>query len=53
MKEKIKKGILWKPAAWLVAAGMLLLLGLALFPLLRMTLYTAPWYDDYSFGLSV
>lgn len=53
MKEKIKKVILWKPAAWMVAAGMLFLLVLALIPLLRMTLYTAPWYDDYSFGSSV
>ena len=53
MKEKIKKVILWKPAAWMVAGGMLLLLALALIPLLRMTLYTAPWYDDYSFGASV
>lgn len=53
MKEKIKKVILWKPAAWMVAIGTLLLLALALIPLLRMTLYTAPWYDDYSFGMSV
>ncbi len=50
MGEKIKKIVLWKPAAWLVALGMLGLLALALVPLLRMTLYTAPWYDDYMFG---
>ena len=36
-----------------VTLGIAALLLLALIPLYRMTLYTAPWYDDYMFGSPV
>lgn len=46
-KEKAKNVLCWRPGKWLVAVGAAVFLVLLLIPLLRMALYTAPWYDDY------
>ena len=48
--EKLKKICLWKPGKVLVTMGCLGLLFLTLVPLLRLTVYAAPYYDDYNFG---
>lgn len=50
LKEKLKKALLWKPDTRLLAvlAGIVLLVLLA--PLIRITKYCTPWYDDYSYG---
>ncbi len=50
MKEKIRKVLTWRPGKWLVAAGTLLVLVVILLPLFRIIPYTAPWYDDYTYG---
>ncbi len=51
MKEKIKKALTWRPQKWLVAVGAMLALGVVLLPLFRILPYTAPWYDDYTYGV--
>ena len=50
MKDKMKKIIFWRPDRRLVACLAVLALGLLLLPLLRIALYSAPWYDDYGYG---
>ena len=50
MKDKIGKIIFWRPDRRLAAFLALLALGLLLLPLLRIALYSAPWYDDYGYG---
>lgn len=42
--------IFWKPKEWQVALGAVIMLILLLLPLLRMTFYAVPWYDDYLYG---
>lgn len=51
--EKVKKVILWKPDMRLVAVLAVTALLLLLIPLLRMTIYTIPWYDDYGYASNV
>ena len=53
IRSKMKKILNWRPDKRLVAAfAWLALLGL-LIPLFRLLPDTAPWYDDYGYGLSV
>lgn len=49
-KMKVKRVVCWRPEKRLVAVGAVILLLVLLIPLLRMTLYAVPWYDDYLFG---
>lgn len=48
--EKIKKVVLWRPDMRLVAVLATLAMLLLIIPLLRIALYTVPWYDDYNYG---
>ncbi len=48
--QKLKNIILWRPSIKLVAPLAIAALVLLIVPLLRMALYTAPWYDDYNYG---
>ena len=48
--KKIKELCLWRPGKILVAFGCCVLLLLTLIPLLRLTIYAVPYYDDYNFG---
>ncbi len=50
MKDKIKKIGGWRPGTGLYAAGAVVLLLLLLYPLIRLTAYAVPWYDDYNYG---
>lgn len=50
IKSKIVKLITWKPDRRLVALGSAAMLALLLVPLFRISIYSAPWYDDYLFG---
>ncbi|MCM1188898.1 MAG: DUF6056 family protein [bacterium] len=47
---KIKKAVNWKPDMRLVAGLAVAALLLLLIPLLRISIYTAPYYDDYIQG---
>ncbi len=51
--EKIKKIGLWKPDMRLVAVLAVAAMLLLLVPLLRIAIYTIPWYDDYGYAESV
>lgn len=51
--EKIRKVILWTPDIRLVAIVAVTAFLLLLVPLLRIAIYTVPWYDDYGYGNSV
>lgn len=42
--------IFWKPKEWQVTVVAVIMLILLLLPLLRMTFYAVPWYDDYLYG---
>ena len=53
MWEKIKKVGLWKPDMRLVAVLAVAAMLLLLVPLLRIAIYTIPWYDDYGYAESV
>lgn len=46
----MRKIWLWNPGKIVLAVGFCGLLLLALIPLLRLTLYAVPYYDDYNFG---
>lgn len=50
MKDRLKKIWNWEPGMLMVAAAAVCMLLLLLAPLLRMTLYAIPWYDDYNYG---
>ncbi len=53
MKRLVKKAAAFHiPEKWLAVFSVLLLAGM-LFPILRLALYTFPWYDDYSYALHV
>lgn len=47
----MKKLMTWKPSAGITAVFFALALVLMLIPLLRLTEYSVPWYDDYTYGL--
>ena len=49
-REKFRKFWLWKPGKILLAVGCCGLLLLTMIPLLRLTVYAVPYYDDYNFG---
>ncbi len=46
----MKKMMSWKPDTKLVAVVAVLVLAVLLVPLLRISIYTAPWYDDYNYA---
>lgn len=50
MREKRHLFIAWKPGKWLLAGIALMCMLCALLPLFRAVCYTAPWYDDFSYG---
>lgn len=50
MKDRLKRIWNWGPGMRAVTAAAVCLLLLLLVPLLRLTLYTIPWYDDYNYG---
>ena len=49
-REKIAGLALWKPDLRATAIVAMVLLVLLLVPLVRLSFYAAPWYDDYGFG---
>lgn len=50
MAERLKKIAGWRPGPGLYAAGAVAALLLLLIPLVRLALYSVPWYDDYNYG---
>lgn len=48
--KKLKKIFFWKPSVRLTAVFALLALALLLVPLVRISFYAVPWYDDYNYG---
>lgn len=50
MKDRIKKIAGWRPGPALYAAGAGAALLLLLYPLIRLAVYSVPWYDDYNYG---
>lgn len=46
---KVRGAILWKPSRKLVAVLAVAALLLLMVPLVRIAVYTVPWYDDYNF----
>ena len=48
--EKMRKIILWSPDIRLVAIVAVISFLLLMVPLLRIAVYTVPWYDDYGYG---
>lgn len=47
------KALKWKPTTKQLAVLTVLLLAVLVIPVLRICLYTTPWYDDYSYGKAV
>lgn len=52
-KEKLFHILSWKPDLRLTAAVFAIALALLLIPLIRLSFYAVPWYDDYNYGRSV
>ena len=50
MKDKLLKPVQWHPGPGLYAMGVVMMLVLILIPLLYLTKYSVPWYDDYNYG---
>lgn len=53
MKEKksvLNKILTWNPPLLLMGVGAVAALLLLLAPLIRLALYTVPWYDDFNYG---
>lgn len=50
-KKKYQKVIYWKPNIKFIAVSSLFFLILLMIPLIRIAMYTVPYYDDYNFGL--
>lgn len=46
----MKKLLAWRPSVKIMAAVFTGILVLTLIPLLRLALYSVPWYDDYLYG---
>lgn len=49
-RYRYKEMILWKPSMKLVAGLAIAAFAVMMVPLLRLALYSVPWYDDYLFG---
>lgn len=50
MTDRFKKIAGWRPGPALYAAGAVTVLLLLLVPLIRLAMYSVPWYDDYNYG---
>lgn len=50
MKDKIKKMMQWRPSPTMYVYAAFAMLALLLIPLLYLTQYSVPWYDDYTYG---
>lgn len=50
MKDKLKRLATWRPSPMVYACAAVMFLALLLVPLLRLTEYAVPWYDDYVYG---
>lgn len=50
MKEKFLKLAQWRPSPKIYVLGVIAALVLLLIPLLYLTRYSVPWYDDYTYG---
>ena len=50
MREKLKKLTGWRPGPALYATVAVAALLLLLCPLIRLAMYSVPWYDDYNYG---
>lgn len=50
MSDKISKILKWKPSEKLVAALAVCALAMILVPLLRLCMYSVPWWDDYGYA---
>ena len=48
--NKLKNILQWEPSQRLTAILALLLLVILLIPLIWLTFYSTPWYDDYNYG---
>ncbi len=48
--DVLKKALLWKPSVKLLAGIFVLMFAVMLLPLMRLALYSVPWYDDYMYG---
>lgn len=40
----------WKPGTKILSIALILVLAVLLIPLLRISVYSAPWYDDYNYA---
>lgn len=49
-KNIIKRILGWRPSAFAVGIGAVVVLLLLLTPLLRIALYAVPWYDDFNYA---
>lgn len=49
-KIAMNKFLRWKPDTKVVAIFAMLALAFLLIPLLRISVYSVPWYDDYNYG---
>lgn len=49
-KNTLNRILSWSPSLPLLGAGAVIALLLLLAPLLRLALYTVPWYDDFNYG---
>ncbi len=49
-KDTMKRILAWKPNTRILAIFFVIALALLLVPLLRITVYSAPWYDDYNYA---
>lgn len=52
VKDRLKTILIWKPSMKIVACLAMVAFAVMLLPLLRIALYSVPYYDDYLFGSS-
>lgn len=50
MKDRMKKIAQWRPSPVIYVCGVFVMLVLILVPLVYLTRYSVPWYDDYNYG---
>ena len=46
----LKKALVWKPSMKFLAVATLVMFAVMMLPLIRLALYSVPWYDDYMYG---